>query len=359
MPAAWGAAIGVAGSVLSSQLNSGPSGTTTTSNTNPASPFLGNLYNWSTQLAQNNQPQYYPGPTLAGFTPAQGDALNRLAQFGQQGSPAIGAATNFNTNLTNGGFLFNNPSNPTLSAFSSGAMANPMSNPAFNATIQNTLSQVIPGITSKSVAGGNLNNPAGTFAAGQGAMGALAPYISNIYQQGQQNQLNAATTLGNQWNTGVGLMNQGSALTPSLVQLGLLPAQTEFSAGSAQQAQNQAGINADMARFNYNQDLPFTMNSWLSGILGSNPGSATTSPYFQNAFANAGTGAAAGAGIGNWLSGSGGAGSNPGVGGANTLGMFGANGTFGQYGPIFGSGEQFGPAAPPTTPTDVSGWGNM
>lgn len=94
---------------------------------------------------------------------------------------------------------------------------------------------------------------------GLGAMGSAGQLGSGMYGQGME-----AT-------------GRGTALAPGAQQMFGYPGQTMAGIGNQQQAQNQAQINADMARWNYNQQLPYSMLSDYLGILSGAPGGTTSS----------------------------------------------------------------------------------
>lgn len=140
---------------------------------------------------------------------------------------------------------------------------------------------------------------------------------------------NAAGTLGNENLTALGgegqnydaaitQMLQGTAFAPTVQNMPYTDLSDIFGAGSATQTDAQNATNADIARWNYNQTLPYeTLNQYEGQVTG-NYGGTVTEPYFgtsnsSNAIGGALSGASAGAGIGSALFG---AGSGGAIGGA-------------------------------------------
>lgn len=326
-----------------------PSGnTTSTQTTNPwpgQQPYLSDYF----QQAQNfydggptsfnpaNAPQYYPGQTVAQFTPQQTQAMNMAASLAQN-DPTTAAAQNAGTQYLSGSMLGANPANSWLSPYTSGAMlnSNPESaslspflngsllsaqNPYFQQAANSTLANVVPGLEAQFNQGNSLNNPGTAYAVSQGAANALAPEAFANYQQGLSNALSAAQQvgqnynvgqsdqlaalgqLGQNFNTAAGQQIQSLALAPQIQALGFNDASQLYNTGAQSQAQNQANINAAINQWNYQQQLPMQMlanyGNSIQGGYGST--STITSPYFQNQTANILGGALGGGMLGNML----------------------------------------------------------
>ncbi len=324
--------------------------TTTTQTTNPwpgQQPFLSDFF----QQAQNlydgaplsfnpaNAPQYYPGQTVAQFTPQQTLALNTATNLAQN-DPTANAATAASGAYLSGAMTGANPENAMLSPYTSGAMvgSNPenallspflngsllsASNPYFQQSADATLANVVPGLEAQFNQGNSLNNPGVAYAVSQGAADALAPYAFSNYQQGLSNALAAAQQVGQNYNTGqanqlaaIGQVGQNynNDYANQIKALGLAP-QTQalsfndinqlYNAGAESQAQNQANLNAAIDRWNYQQQLPVEMlanyGNSIQGGYGST--STLTQPYFQNQTANLLGGALGGGALGGMLGG--------------------------------------------------------
>jgi hypothetical protein len=231
-------------------------------------------------------PQYYPGQTVTPFTDAQNAALSGIIKTASAGSPLVQPTVDFARNLEGGNYLYNNPGTAALQSFTGGAYNDPMSNPAFADTLNQLTGKTLPGIVSQFVAGGNLNNPAMAYAAGQGVTDATAPYLSQLYESGLNRQLQAAQSEGSLFNQGLQSMVQGAGLAPSLQQMPYTDLQQLFNAGTTQQNQQQQQTNADIAKWNFDQNQRMNMVNWLSGIAFGAPGGTTTSmttPYAKGA----------------------------------------------------------------------------
>jgi hypothetical protein len=248
------------------------------------------------------------------MTDAQNEAIQGTINQATSGSPVVPAASNFNTNELNGGYLgmTSNPGAAALQPFTSGGMTDPANNPYFTQTMQSALGQIVPATESAFVSNDSLNNPNSQFAAGQGIMAGIDPMLQQLYTTGTQEQLSADTSAGGYLQNTLGLMNQGLALAPQTQQLGYADLNNLYGAGSALQTQQQQGINANVAQWNYNQQLPYSMLQQFENFLaGGTAGGTTavTTPYFSNNLANIGSAVglgASGAGLlGNLFGGSG------------------------------------------------------
>ena len=325
--------------------------TTTTQTTTPWSgqqPYLTDFF----QQAQNlydgghldfnpqNAPQYYPGQTVAQFTPQQTLALNAATNLAQN-DPTANTATAASGAYLSGAMTGANPENAMLSPYTSGAMvgSNPentllspfldgslmsASNPYFQQSANATLANVVPGLEAQFNQGNSLNNPGVAYAVSQGAADALAPYAFSNYQQGLSNALAAAQQVGQNYNTGQGNQlaaigqvgqNYNNDYANQIKALGLAP-QTQalafndinqlYNAGAESQAQNQANLNAAIDQWNYQQQLPMEMLTNFGNSIQGGYGSTSTltQPYFQNQTANLLGGALGGGALGGMLGGS-------------------------------------------------------
>lgn len=185
-------------------------------------------------------------------------------------------------------------------------------------------------------AGQQLQSGLGMFGMGMDASNALAGLGAGMFGtagglqgqlfQGGQNlaQLGAGTTaqagqLGQGlWDTGLTGAGRGLALTNALQQAQAYPGQLAESIGQTWTADAQSQIDADMARWNYEQQLPYSMMSDYLSLLSGAPGGQTTSNAYNTG----------GAGQNRLMSGLGGA--------ATGYGLMSAMGPYGWLGALGG-----------------------
>jgi len=219
----------------------GSSGTqTVTQNSNPWSgvqPFLKQGYKDLTANYQGGMPQYYPGQTVADFSPQQQQSIQGITDLATQGNPNFQAANQQLLKTINGDYL--------------------NSNPYFSQVAQNVRQPV----DSAFAAGGRYDSGQHDAAVAQ----ALAPYAYQNYAAERQNQLNA--------------INQ----VPTIDQAQYYGQQQLGNVGAAVQQQGQNTINADIQKYNYNQNEPNAwINQYLATLNGAPGGSTTTqTPIYQ------------------------------------------------------------------------------
>jgi hypothetical protein len=179
-------------------------------------------------------PQYFPGSTYAAPTALQNAGLNQVGGLGLFGSPTGNAAINADVQGINGSQSF------------------------FN----NIASQVLPQIQGQFASGNRMDSGLATRAATSG--------LSDAWMKNQLNYMNQAPALNNMQMSG---------------------AQNAATAGQMQQTNNQAGINDQIQRYNYNQQLPYSnLNNYMNLIQGNYGGTSSTSqPYFNNTLGQIGS----------------------------------------------------------------------
>lgn len=235
---------------------SGGGQNTVTQNTLPPqiAPYLTGALQQGQNLLQGGGPQYYPGQQVAGLNPMQLQGISGIEGLASGNNPAqsAAAANEFET---------------------SGALLNPSLNPYLQGTFQQAGNAVQNQLSSEfGTSGSNVIN-------------------SLPVQSDEMNNL-ATQLYGGAYNQGLQNMTQASALAPSITS-GQYIAPGELlqtGAGTQQQAQNE--INAQMAQYNWNTQLPYNMLSWYSGLLGENSspfqgssssGNMTNNPWLTGA----------------------------------------------------------------------------
>lgn len=211
----------------------------TVATTNPPAfqqPYIDTLLSQSKQLYDSSGPAYYPGQTVANFAPATDTAHGFLTDKAVEAArlndnsiqPAIQTGLN----------SFDVANNPAVKG---------MVDASTRPIIQQLNEQALPNIRSGSVASGTLGGSRQGLAEGQAvertaraAMDTSAGIYGNAYGQGL-NTLSA--TLG-----------QLPALESSAYQ----PGQILSAVGDQQRQLDQEKINAEIAKWTYNQQLPYT-----------------------------------------------------------------------------------------------------
>ncbi len=258
------------------------SGTTTTVATQAPSnfPFQNTGDYVAGGLLQRNNYQGYQGPYVADQSPYTQQAIQLQAQRGLNGSPLTTSYQQQLTDTLNGKYL------------------DPSTNPYLAGAVNDALGLAKSQFTGMygGAAGENVNNSGFQEGLARTLANTALPIYSGAYQQGRQNQLQAAVLAPN-------------AIAQDYQNIGAVQ-----QAGASQDAYQQALVNAQQLAFN----APWTNLSNYMGIInGQGMNSSAQNPYFTNPVANAlglGTGALglynAGnkAGLGSLFSGGGAAG---------------------------------------------------
>lgn len=212
----------------------------------------------SRDLYDQGAPAYYPGQTVAGFTPTQTAAQNATIARATDGSPLVNDAQTLADNTINGQYLNDNPYLDQLMQ-TYGAKANATANSTFNKS-------------------GRLGSGANVATAGQAISDATLPYLFQNYQNER------------------GLQNSAMGQAPTLANQDYKDLSALSAVGDAQQTQNQANINADMTKYNYNAEAPSNwLDQYLSRINGSGANKLTTTN--QTTSQSSGLGSTIGAGL--------------------------------------------------------------
>lgn len=190
-----------------------------------AKPFL--KYGMSeAKRLYKDQPSYYPGATTVGFAPETEMALSGTRQRAIDGSPLIGATQDVVMQNLMG--------------------TNPLQSAAFRPAIEAVQAQAAK---------------SGRYGSGyqQGALGAaLAP----MAYQAQQDAI---------------------AQAPAAYEFGFADLAKLAGVGETREAQDQAELQADIDRFNFEQGQPLSsLANYMAAIQGGTIGEEKVTPYFRN-----------------------------------------------------------------------------
>ena len=191
------------------------------------------------QIYEEGAPAYYAGPTVAALTPEQ---IKAHTMATNQGAGQQAALADAGTTAGTAGIGAIHPALQTLEGMARGdaEFMNPI------------IDQTTAGINRAWGQTGTLGSARNVNAIASGvgdavtrARGGAADRLANIAQG---------------WG----------GMIPSLQSAALAPAGTFSDVGAQLQAQNQADIDADIAKYNYNANLPST---WLQNYISNTPGS--------------------------------------------------------------------------------------
>ena len=229
----------------------GGSQTTTSEPWTGIQPYLEKGYREAAGIYDQFSPQYYTGQTQAAFSPDQLTAQAGVRDFALQGAPEI--------------------MNPALSAYQYGTGSsildvanNPYVQGMAQGAAQDVFAQLDPalaGIRQGAIQSGGYGGSRQGIAEGQALAGAAdaatraaADIYGQAYGQGLQAQQN---TLG---------------MTGDIMSAGFQPYTALAASGLDQQQREQALINDAMAKFQFEQALPYERLSQYTGALGGTSG---------------------------------------------------------------------------------------
>jgi len=246
----------------------GQSGQQTTTRTETAepwsaqAPYLQDIFRESQNRYRSGGPAYFPESTVTPFAPQTEMALQAGENRAMQGNPLNFAAQSSVYDTLNGGYM-----NEAI--------------PALSDRVAGDVRQRVDSIYNA----GNRGPSAGyAESLGRGITEGLAPVEFGAYENERGRQMQAA-------QLAPGLANQDYV---DIAQLGQV--------GAQRQGQAQNVLNADIARFNYNETMPdMLLNDYLARI-GGNYGGTTTGaanqPIYSNGLAMGLGGALSGASTG-------------------------------------------------------------
>jgi hypothetical protein len=247
--------------------------TTTTEPPKYLQPFLQQGMQGAQGLYNRGPAQYYPGETVVGFSPETEQALGMQSSRATQGSPLMGAANSYATNLLNGGGAptFGGGSNPQLDA---------MFGQAANST-QTRLSSEFAG------SGRNLD---ASRPARAEELGNLATSIYGGAYESERDRM--ASELGQQRAQQFGVLG----MAPQMAQADYADIDRLRGVGAAREDLSGRTMEDQAARFDFQQNAPgVNLDQYLARLQGYPGGtSSATTPIYRNT----GAGVLGGAGMG-------------------------------------------------------------
>jgi hypothetical protein len=215
--------------------------TQTTSAPAYAKPFLEFGLSEAKNIYQN-QPSYYPGQTTVGFSPESEMALSGTRQMAIDGSPFIPAVQDVVMQNLMG--------------------TNPLQSAAFRPVVEQMQAQA---------------SKAGRYGSGY-EQGAVAAALAPMAYQAQQ---------------------QAIAQAPAAREFGFADLNTLAGVGGAREAQSQAELQADIDRYNFEQNQDqLALANYMAAVQGGTVGGQSTKPVFRNQAGNVLSGAMGGAQLG-------------------------------------------------------------
>lgn len=260
-------------------------------------PYLQDIFQQAQQLynAGGMAPNYYPGQTVADQSKWTQDALQMQADRAQNGSPLIDNASNAMNNITMGQALQNNQGLNVLNQLSQ------EDNPYVDELYNRANSQAQSAINGNFSAAGRYGSGAHAAASADAANNLANEMYGSIWDK----RADAAASAGQLYNTGIGQQVVAGQAGQQLANQAYTDAAALGQAGAAMDDYNQQKINADIDRYNYNQQQALLALQNYNNLIQGSYGGTTTTTGQQNSggstFGNVLGGALAGGGIGYGL----------------------------------------------------------
>lgn len=207
-------------------------------------PYLTEIMGQAQNLYKNNTPQYYPGSTVAGFSPQQEQAFGMATDRATTGNRTMNAAEGFTNDVIGGAYS-----------------GDPYQSPVF----ENMKSKIMPAVNANFSNAGRYRSDAHTDTMTRALTESFAPYATQMYQQGLDRRMNA------------------SSMAPTFAQDDYTDIAALADVGGQRRALAQDEIGDAKARFDFAQDTPYNKLGQYLGFVGGNYGGTTTSttPYQQ------------------------------------------------------------------------------
>ena len=249
-------------------------------------PYLEEAFSGAEQLYQQGSPEYYRGPTVAGFDPYQTEAQEGIRNYAYGGPVAAlqsGAAA-ANLGQMYGQTPFSEAQrSDLLGGYVPASAGTPFGimGSALQQQVQNELTgNILPGIRESLVdyqpggssRGNMLQQQAIANAVTKGMTLPLAELYGGAYDRAQTQRLPMAEMM-------LGQREAGLQNYPGVVQAPLAMQQAVGDVGAQRRAMSQEAINQDMMRYNYEAQRPaIGLQNFLSNISGAYGGRSTATP---------------------------------------------------------------------------------
>lgn len=218
---------------------------TSTTNTTPwteQQPYIKDVMGQAKSLYNQAGPTYFPGSTVAGFSPEQQQAQQMGAQRATQGNAGMGLAQNYNNDVLSGKYL---------------------EDPNDGMMFQNIMQKVLPTVNSQFMGSGRTGSNLQGDTLTRGLVESYAPYATQMRQYG------------------LGQMDAAANRAPTYAANDYADINALGAIGQQKQDMAQNELQDAVNRHNYYADLPANKLQQYAGLVGGSYGGNTTSstPY--------------------------------------------------------------------------------
>ena len=232
--------------------SSGGSSSSTTGIDPTLKPYINYGLGEAQKLYQSNTPQYYKGQTYISPSAATQTALQADINRAKAGNPLLPAAQQQQQDVISGNYL--------------------NSNPYFNQAMQGAAQGAQTSYYDAINQANNSASQAGRY--GSGAQENLFNRAGNTLANSLTNKYGDLAFQN--YNTERGRQEAASTAAPALANADYTDINQLMKAGQAQEGYQQQALDADINRFNYNQNLPYSkLSTFLGSVYGAPQGSVT------------------------------------------------------------------------------------
>lgn len=196
-------------------------------------PYLTDLFSRAQQRMRSEMPQYFPGSTVAGFDPLQLEGQEgALAYARGEGTQSAGAAQK-------------------ALQFNLGDVLYPESNPALRAAVSGAVRPVTENLTE------NLLPAIRSGASGAGQYGSTRQAIAEALALDRTSKTIgdiSSRMYSDAYGQGLAAQSRALSLTPEVIKAGAMPSAMISGVGGERQSMAQALIDAELARWNFDQN---------------------------------------------------------------------------------------------------------
>lgn len=256
-------------------------------------PYLSDVFSQAQKLYNSGgmAPEYYRGNTVADQSEWTQQANQMQADRALNGSASISTAQGAMDNIVSGNALAGNTGLNALNQMTSAV--NPYSSALLNDAVGQATAQIDSGFSGAGRYGSGAHENARADAIGD--------LTSAFYSDAYDKQMQAATQAGQLYNAGMDTQISGAGMSQELANQAYKDAEMLSQAGANVDAFNQALIDADIDRWNYNQQKALEALSRYNQLIQGTYGGTTTSTgkteYSPNALGTAVGAGAVGLGL--------------------------------------------------------------
>jgi hypothetical protein len=233
----------------------------TTSPWPAAQPGLENMLSEASKLYSSSGPAYYPGSTVANFSQPEMQAQQYIMNTA---APAAGAAAT--------------GAQSALDKLISGSYMDVANNPLVQNVVKGSTTDVANQFMRETLPGIR----GGAQMAGQ--FGSSRQGIAEGLASGEasRNAMNTAAGINlGAYNTGLSALQTGLGMAPATQQMSQVPAEMYSAVGGQQRAMDQANIDSQMTKWQYEQNLPYVkLNEFANMVSKPLGGQSTTETVY-------------------------------------------------------------------------------